>query len=91
MKKTFFFKIQIISLVFFLIFFENNVYPQNNEGLYEKIDVFSEVLEKIENQRGLEFHWGFWIERPSGICWFWLQRGILSLKSIDLCCKCDGN
>ena len=50
MKKTFFFKIQIISLVFFLIFFENNVYPQNNEGLYEKIDVFSEVLEKIEKQ-----------------------------------------
>ena len=50
MKKTIFSKIQIVSLLLFLFFFDNNAYTQNNEDLYEKIDVFSEVLEKIENQ-----------------------------------------
>ena len=42
------------------------------------------VLEKIESQRGLEFHWGFWIESPSGICWFWLRRGVLLDNKITL-------
>ena len=46
---------------------------------------------KIEIWQGFGFHWGFWIESPWGICWFWLQRGVLSLKRVHLCCKCDGN
>ena len=48
---------------------------------------------QIHTVNGLSrgFHWGFWIESPWGICWFWLQREVLSLKSVDLCCKCDGN
>ena len=37
----------------------------------------SRVLEKIESLRGFGLHWGFWIEKPSGICWFWMWRGVL--------------
>ena len=50
---------------------------------WKKINV-SGVLEKIESQQSLEFHWGFWIESPSGICWFWLRRGVLLDNKITL-------
>ena len=32
--------------------------------------LLSKVSEKNESQRGFKFHWVFWIESLSGICWF---------------------
>ena len=50
MKKKIYFKyILTIALVIFLNI-PNKTYSQNLDTLYEKIDLFSEVLEKIENE-----------------------------------------
>ena len=38
----------ITTIVFFSI--SNQVWAQNKDKLYEKIDLFSEVLEKIQNE-----------------------------------------
>ena len=42
-------KILILFIIFFSIF-QNIVYAENIDKLYEKIDLFSEVLEKIQNE-----------------------------------------
>ena len=42
-------KIIIISVIIILNFF-NIAYSQNLDKLYEKIDLFSEVLEKVQNE-----------------------------------------
>ena len=39
---------------------------------------------KIENQRGFGIYCRFWIESQSGICWFWLRRGVLLDNKITL-------
>tara|TARA_Y100000590_G_scaffold75759_1_gene83820 strand:- start:1203 stop:2357 length:1155 start_codon:yes stop_codon:yes gene_type:complete len=50
MKKNRFLKCLLtISIVLFFNF-SNKVYSQNIDKLYEKIDLFSEVLEKIQNE-----------------------------------------
>jgi len=41
--------ILIFSTIFFVNFFDK-VYSQSDDNLYEKIDLFSEVLEKIQNE-----------------------------------------
>ena len=41
-------KVSLICILFFL-FNLNLAYSKNNEALYEKIDLFGEVLEKIKN------------------------------------------
>ena len=51
----------------------------SQQGFGDKIRVHR-VLEKIEIRRGFGFHWGFWIENPSGVCWFWLRIGVLDIK-----------
>ena len=50
MKKKFLHK--YVFVIFFIIFISifNNSYSQNNDKFYEKIDLFSEVLEKIQNE-----------------------------------------
>ena len=48
MKKKFYIK-YILLIIFFLNFF-NTASSQNVDKLYEKIDLFSEVLEKIQNE-----------------------------------------
>ncbi len=50
MKKEFLQK--CVFVIFFTIFIGifNNSYSQNNDKFYEKIDLFSEVLEKIQNE-----------------------------------------
>jgi len=50
MKKEFLQK--YVFVIFFTIFISifNNSYSQNNDKFYEKIDLFSEVLEKIQNE-----------------------------------------
>ena len=50
MKKEFLHK--YVFVIFFTIFISifNNSYSQNNDKFYEKIDLFSEVLEKIQNE-----------------------------------------
>jgi len=40
----------LIAINITFIFFHNTVYSQNLDKLYEKIDLFSEVLEKINNE-----------------------------------------
>ena len=42
-------KVSLICILFFL-FNLNLAYSKNNEALYEKIDLFGEVLEKIKNE-----------------------------------------
>ena len=49
MKKKIFKYIFIITTII-LINFPNKVHSQNIDKLYEKIDLFSEVLEKIQNE-----------------------------------------
>ena len=49
MKKNNFIKYIFITLIIFSLNFSNKVYSQNIDKLYEKIDLFSEVLEKIQN------------------------------------------
>jgi len=50
MKKINFFKyiLTVTTVIFFII--TDKAYPQNTDKLYEKIDLFSEVLEKIQNE-----------------------------------------
>ena len=48
-NKNYFTCILIIALVA-LLNFSNKVYSENVDKLYEKIDLFSEVLEKIQNE-----------------------------------------
>ncbi|SVD12450.1 uncharacterized protein METZ01_LOCUS365304, partial [marine metagenome] len=43
-------RINFFILIFFLIFFRNISYAENINELYEKIDLFSEVLEKIDKE-----------------------------------------
>ena len=40
----------VIAINIIFIFFINTAYPQNLDNLYEKIDLFSEVLEKINDE-----------------------------------------
>jgi len=40
----------ILYLFFFLIFFPENLHSENKENIYEKIDLFSEVLNKINKE-----------------------------------------
>ena len=47
--KNFTKKIFIVSIIL-LLNISNKVYSENSEKLYEKIDLFSEVLEKIQNE-----------------------------------------
>jgi len=50
MKKINYFKyIFLVTLIIFLNF-QNKTYSQNLDELYKKIDLFSEVLEKIQNE-----------------------------------------
>ena len=46
--KNYFKYILIITIIFLNI--SNKVYSQNIDKLYEKIDLFGEVLEKIQNE-----------------------------------------
>ena len=41
---------KFLILLTMSICFANKVYAQNIDKLYEKIDLFSEVLEKIQNE-----------------------------------------
>ena len=44
-------KKKILSIIFFSIFFfVNSAYSKNSIELYEKIDLFGEVLEKIRDE-----------------------------------------
>ena len=43
-------RINFFILIFFLIFFRNISYAENINELYEKIDLFTEVLEKIDKE-----------------------------------------
>ena len=45
-----FFKHFLTIMIILLFGFPNKVYSQNIDSLYEKIDLFSEVLEKIQNE-----------------------------------------
>ena len=49
MKKNYFKYILIFAIIIFANI-PNKTYPQNVDELYEKIDLFSEVLEKIQNE-----------------------------------------
>jgi len=49
MKKKYFIYIYTILIIAFLNF-SNKVYSENTDKLYEKIDLFTEVLEKIQNE-----------------------------------------
>jgi len=50
MIKYYLKKIFLIKLIAILILINQNSFAQTNEKLYEKIDIFSEVLEKIEKE-----------------------------------------
>ena len=50
MKNSKYFKFFLISVTLILLNTHNNSYSQNIDKFYEKIDIFSEVLEKIENE-----------------------------------------
>ena len=50
MKKTKYFKYILTIVTIILLNISNKVYSQNVDKLYEKIDIFSEVLEKIQNE-----------------------------------------
>ena len=47
-KKYFKYILTIVTII--LLNISNKVYSQNIDELYEKIDLFSEVLEKIQNE-----------------------------------------
>ena len=50
-RKSYYMKKNLILyLFFFLIFFPENLRSENKENIYEKIDLFSEVLNKINNE-----------------------------------------
>ena len=44
-KKNLF---RVIALILFPIFISQNAYGQNSENLYQKIDLFGEVLKTIK-------------------------------------------
>jgi len=50
MKKLVYNKHFIATLIIFLLGFANEAYSEKSDKLYEKIDLFSEVLEKIQNE-----------------------------------------
>jgi len=50
MIKINFYKFILIISALILLNFSSNAYSQNMDRLYEKIDLFSEVLEKIQNE-----------------------------------------
>jgi len=50
MKKINLYKFILTISAFILLNFSSNAYCQNIDKLYEKIDLFSEVLEKIKNE-----------------------------------------
>ncbi len=43
-------KLKISLIIFFLFITKNNLYANNNEEIYKKIDLFGEVLEKINKE-----------------------------------------
>jgi len=44
-------KIKIFIIILFLFLFHNRyAFPENSDELYQKIDLFSEVLEKIKRR-----------------------------------------
>ena len=50
MKRKNYFKYILVFVAIILLNIFNKVYSQNIDKLYEKIDLFSEVLEKIQNE-----------------------------------------
>ena len=50
MKKKNYIKYFLVIATIFSLNFSNSVYSQNADKLYEKIDLFGEVLEKIQNE-----------------------------------------
>ena len=50
MKIKKYFKLTLAIITIFLLDFSHKTYAQNTDKLYEKIDLFSEVLEKIQNE-----------------------------------------
>ena len=50
MKNGIFLKYILASLIIILLNFPNKIYAENVDKLYKKIDLFSEVLEKIQNE-----------------------------------------
>ena len=50
MKKNKYFKYLLTIIAIILLNISNKVYSQDIDKLYEKIDLFSEVLEKIQNE-----------------------------------------
>ena len=50
MKIKNYFKYTLLFSIIFLLNFSNKIYAENVDELYKKIDLFSEVLEKIKNE-----------------------------------------
>ncbi len=50
MKRKNYFKYILTIIIVILLNSSNKVHSQNNDKLYEKIDLFGEVLEKIQNE-----------------------------------------
>ena len=50
MSNQNYFKYLLIIVLFFLFTISTKVYAENKDKLYEKIDLFSEVLEQIQNE-----------------------------------------
>ena len=50
MKRKNYFKYILTITIIILLNISNKVYSQNIDKLYEKIDLFGEVLEKIQNE-----------------------------------------
>ena len=50
MKRKNYFNYILTIVTIILLNISSQVYPQNIDKLYEKIDLFGEVLEKIENE-----------------------------------------
>ena len=50
MKYKNYYKYILIIVTIIFLNIPNKVYSQNKDKLYEKIDLFSEVLEKIQNE-----------------------------------------
>ena len=50
MKRENYFKYILTIITIILLNVSNKVYSQNVDELYKKIDLFSEVLEKIQNE-----------------------------------------
>ena len=50
MKKKKYLKFTLVAITILLFNFSYKAYSQNTDKLYEKIDLFSEVLEKIQNE-----------------------------------------